>query len=100
MVQLDPRIRIEWRYAEGAMMTADSEVCAIEAPAPSGAAEKAVMGAGLAPSAGELNATVGTAIVTAATAIVLDLAGPVFRAPGGPRGPNAARALCKERLHD
>lgn len=33
MKQLDPRIRIEWRYAEGAMMTADSEVCAIEAPA-------------------------------------------------------------------
>jgi nicotinate-nucleotide pyrophosphorylase (carboxylating) len=33
MVQLDPRIRIDWRYAEGAMMTADSEVCVIEAPA-------------------------------------------------------------------
>jgi nicotinate-nucleotide pyrophosphorylase (carboxylating) len=33
MTQLDPRIRIEWRYAEGASMTADSEVCAIEAPA-------------------------------------------------------------------
>ncbi len=33
MKQLDARIHIEWRYAEGAMMTADSEVCAIEAPA-------------------------------------------------------------------
>ena len=33
MTQLDPRIRIDWRYAEGAMMSADSEVCAIEAPA-------------------------------------------------------------------
>ncbi len=33
MKQLDARIRIEWRYAEGAMMIADSEVCAIEAPA-------------------------------------------------------------------
>jgi nicotinate-nucleotide pyrophosphorylase (carboxylating) len=33
MKQLDARIRIEWRYAEGAMMSADSEVCAIEAPA-------------------------------------------------------------------
>lgn len=33
MAQLDPRIRIEWRYAEGALMTADSEVCVIEAPA-------------------------------------------------------------------
>lgn len=33
MTQLDPRIRIEWRYAEGAAMTADSEVCAIEGPA-------------------------------------------------------------------
>jgi nicotinate-nucleotide pyrophosphorylase (carboxylating) len=33
MVQLDPRIQIDWRYAEGAMMTADSEVCVIEAPA-------------------------------------------------------------------
>lgn len=33
MTQLDPRIRIEWRYAEGDSMTADSEVCAIEAPA-------------------------------------------------------------------
>ena len=33
MKQLDARIRIEWRYAEGAAMTADTEVCAIEAPA-------------------------------------------------------------------
>ena len=33
MKQLDPRIRIEWRYAEGDTMAADSEVCAIEAPA-------------------------------------------------------------------
>lgn len=33
MKQLDAHIRVEWRYAEGALMTADSEVCAIEAPA-------------------------------------------------------------------
>jgi nicotinate-nucleotide pyrophosphorylase (carboxylating) len=33
MTQLDPRIRIEWRYAEGDAMKADSEVCGIEAPA-------------------------------------------------------------------
>jgi nicotinate-nucleotide pyrophosphorylase (carboxylating) len=33
MRQLDPRICIEWRYAEGAMMETDSEVCAIEGPA-------------------------------------------------------------------
>jgi nicotinate-nucleotide pyrophosphorylase (carboxylating) len=33
MTQVDPRIRIDWRYAEGAMMAADGEVCAIEAPA-------------------------------------------------------------------
>jgi len=33
MMQLDAGIRIDWRYAEGARMTADSEVCAIEAPA-------------------------------------------------------------------
>jgi nicotinate-nucleotide pyrophosphorylase (carboxylating) len=33
MNQVDARIRIEWRYAEGAMMAADTEVCAIEAPA-------------------------------------------------------------------
>lgn len=33
MKQLDARIRIEWRYAEGDLMQAGSEVCAIEAPA-------------------------------------------------------------------
>jgi nicotinate-nucleotide pyrophosphorylase (carboxylating) len=33
MKQLDAHIRIDWRYAEGSMMAADSEVCAIEAPA-------------------------------------------------------------------
>lgn len=33
MKQLDARIRIEWRYGEGDRMRADSEVCAIEAPA-------------------------------------------------------------------
>jgi nicotinate-nucleotide pyrophosphorylase (carboxylating) len=33
MTQLDPRIRIDWRYPEGAMMASDSEVCAIDAPA-------------------------------------------------------------------
>lgn len=33
MKQLDAHIRVEWRYAEGALITADSEVCAIEAPA-------------------------------------------------------------------
>jgi nicotinate-nucleotide pyrophosphorylase (carboxylating) len=33
MTQVDPRIRIAWRYAEGAAMAADSEVCSIEAPA-------------------------------------------------------------------
>lgn len=33
MTQLDARIRIQWRYAEGDLMQADSEVCAIEAPA-------------------------------------------------------------------
>ncbi|HJV74024.1 MAG TPA: carboxylating nicotinate-nucleotide diphosphorylase [Noviherbaspirillum sp.] len=33
MKQLDARIRIEWRFAEGARMEAGSEVCAIEAPA-------------------------------------------------------------------
>ncbi|MGE5651823.1 MAG: carboxylating nicotinate-nucleotide diphosphorylase [Bacillota bacterium] len=33
MVQLDARIRIDWRYAEGDLMRADSEVCVIEAPA-------------------------------------------------------------------
>ncbi|KIF82553.1 carboxylating nicotinate-nucleotide diphosphorylase [Noviherbaspirillum autotrophicum] len=33
MVQLDARIRIDWRYAEGDLMRADSEVCIIDAPA-------------------------------------------------------------------
>jgi nicotinate-nucleotide pyrophosphorylase (carboxylating) len=33
MKQLDGRIRIDWRYAEGDAMAADSEVCAIEGPA-------------------------------------------------------------------
>lgn len=33
MKQLDARIRITWRYAEGVAMEAGSEVCAIEAPA-------------------------------------------------------------------
>ena len=33
MTQLDPQIRIDWRYREGAMMVADGEVCMIEAPA-------------------------------------------------------------------
>ncbi|RBA24229.1 carboxylating nicotinate-nucleotide diphosphorylase [Herminiimonas fonticola] len=33
MKQLDARIKIVWNYAEGDLMKADSEVCAIEAPA-------------------------------------------------------------------
>jgi nicotinate-nucleotide pyrophosphorylase (carboxylating) len=33
MKRLDARIKIVWRYAEGDLMQADSEVCAIEAPA-------------------------------------------------------------------
>ncbi|MGH8806893.1 MAG: carboxylating nicotinate-nucleotide diphosphorylase [Noviherbaspirillum sp.] len=33
MKELDARIRIDWRYAEGAGMADNSEVCAIEAPA-------------------------------------------------------------------
>lgn len=33
MAMLDPAIRLDWKYAEGAFMQADSEVCAIEAPA-------------------------------------------------------------------
>lgn len=33
MAQLDARIQIRWHYAEGDLMEADSEVCAIEAPA-------------------------------------------------------------------
>lgn len=33
MKQIDIRIRIDWHYAEGDMMRADSEVCSIDAPA-------------------------------------------------------------------
>lgn len=33
MAQLDPRIKVTWHYAEGALMDADSVVCSIEAPA-------------------------------------------------------------------
>lgn len=33
MTRLDPRLQVSWRYAEGEMMTADSEVCTIEGPA-------------------------------------------------------------------
>lgn len=33
MKQCDARISLEWRYAEGALMAADTEVCAITAPA-------------------------------------------------------------------
>lgn len=33
MQRLDARIRIDWRYAEGDLMSADSEVCLIDAPA-------------------------------------------------------------------
>jgi nicotinate-nucleotide pyrophosphorylase (carboxylating) len=33
MTQVDPRIRIDWRYGEGDPMDADSEVCFIEGPA-------------------------------------------------------------------
>ncbi|WP_211443719.1 carboxylating nicotinate-nucleotide diphosphorylase [Collimonas humicola] len=33
MQRLDARICIDWRYAEGDMMSADSEVCLIDAPA-------------------------------------------------------------------
>ena len=33
MTELDARIAIDWKYAEGALMAADSVVCTIEAPA-------------------------------------------------------------------
>lgn len=33
MTRVDPSIRIEWNYAEGEMMRADTGVCVIEAPA-------------------------------------------------------------------
>lgn len=33
MARLDPRLRVTWRYAEGELMQADSEVCLVEGPA-------------------------------------------------------------------
>jgi nicotinate-nucleotide pyrophosphorylase (carboxylating) len=33
MIEVDPRIRIDWHYAEGDTMRADSKVCSIKAPA-------------------------------------------------------------------
>ncbi len=33
MMQVDPRMRIEWRFAEGELMPADAEVCRITGPA-------------------------------------------------------------------
>ncbi len=33
MARLDPRLRVDWQYAEGDLMAADSEVCRIEGPA-------------------------------------------------------------------
>ena len=33
MREIDPALRIDWRYAEGATMHADSEVCIIDGPA-------------------------------------------------------------------
>jgi nicotinate-nucleotide pyrophosphorylase (carboxylating) len=33
MMQADARLRVTWRYPEGALMSADSEVCTIEGPA-------------------------------------------------------------------
>jgi nicotinate-nucleotide pyrophosphorylase (carboxylating) len=33
MTQIDPRIQIDWHYAEGDLMHADSDVCSIRAPA-------------------------------------------------------------------
>jgi nicotinate-nucleotide pyrophosphorylase (carboxylating) len=33
MTQIDPRIKIDWKFAEGASMTADSIVCTIDGPA-------------------------------------------------------------------
>jgi len=33
MARLDPRLRVQWCYAEGELMQADSEVCVIEGPA-------------------------------------------------------------------
>lgn len=33
MHEIDPRLRLDWRYAEGALMNAGSEVCLIDGPA-------------------------------------------------------------------
>jgi nicotinate-nucleotide pyrophosphorylase (carboxylating) len=33
MARLDPRLRVDWLYAEGDLMQADTEVCRIEGPA-------------------------------------------------------------------
>ncbi len=33
MMQVDPRIRIEWHFAEGELMPANTEVCSVTAPA-------------------------------------------------------------------
>jgi nicotinate-nucleotide pyrophosphorylase (carboxylating) len=33
MTRLDPRLQIDWRYAEGDLMAADTEVCTIDGPA-------------------------------------------------------------------
>ncbi len=33
MMQVDPRIRIQWHFAEGELMPANAEVCSIEGPA-------------------------------------------------------------------
>jgi nicotinate-nucleotide pyrophosphorylase (carboxylating) len=33
MMQIDPRVKIDWKYAEGAWMMKDSIVCTIDAPA-------------------------------------------------------------------
>lgn len=33
MAQVDPRLKIEWRFAEGDAMTAEAEVCRIQGPA-------------------------------------------------------------------
>jgi nicotinate-nucleotide pyrophosphorylase (carboxylating) len=33
MMQVDARLRVTWRYPEGTLMSADSEVCTIEGPA-------------------------------------------------------------------
>ena len=33
MMQVDPRIRMQWHFAEGELMSANAEVCSIEGPA-------------------------------------------------------------------